>query len=202
MRALLLAAAVASIASPATAGDYTIDGGASRIAVHVGKSGVLGFAGHRHEVSAHPSGGRVHADAQELSASSVTVEIHAADFSVDAEKEGAGDAPKVQATMEREVLETQRHPDISFTSSSVRGRTLAEGRYALELTGTLQLHGVRREMTVPVEVQVTGTTLTATGKLSLTHEAFGLKRASGGGGTVRVANELSVDFILVAHPAP
>jgi len=54
-------------------------------------------------------------------------------------------------------------------------------------------------MTVPVDVRIAGATLTATGQLALTHDAFGLRRASGGGGTVRVANDLTVDFTIVAH---
>jgi polyisoprenoid-binding protein YceI len=191
--------ALTLIAAPAAAAEYEVDPAASGIHVHVGKSGVFGFAGHVHEVAARPSGGRVHADPHDLAASSVLVELRARDFQVVAEKEKEGDAPKVQATMEREVLEIDQHPDIAFTSSAVKGREVSPGQYSLEVTGTLSLHGVRRSVTVPVEVRIEGSALTATGRLSITHDAFGLKRASGGGGTVRVANDLAIDFTLVAR---
>ena len=56
-----------------------------------------------------------------------------------------------------------------------------------------------RSFTVPVDVDVQGEALTARGHLAITHDAFGLKRASGGGGTVRVKNELSIDFALIGR---
>jgi polyisoprenoid-binding protein YceI len=183
------------------AADYEIDPAASRLVVHVGKSGVLGFAGHLHEVAGSVHAGRVHADAGALARSTVSLEIRSADFHVVADKEPEGDAPRVQAAMERDVLEVEKHPDIAFESTSVKGHETPPGQYALELTGTLSLHGVSHPVTVPVDVRIQGTTLTATGKLPITHEAFGLHRASGGGGTVRVANELAIDFTLVAHEA-
>jgi polyisoprenoid-binding protein YceI len=198
-----LAVGLLALASRVGAADFEIDPASSRVIVHVGKAGVFGFAGHTHEITAPARAGRVHADPGNLSASSVRVELRARDFQVVAEKEHGDDAPKVQATMERDVLEVEAHPDIAFTSSSVKGRETSAGRYALELTGTLSLHGVDRPLTLPVNVQIDGRTLTATGRLSITHEAFGLRRAAGGAGTVRVADELAIDFTLVARtPAP
>jgi polyisoprenoid-binding protein YceI len=197
----LLALILVAMAWPAAAAEYAIDPMGSRIVVHVGKSGLFGFAGHTHEVVGKVHAGRVQADPLDVSASSVSVELRARDFQVVAEKEKAGDAPKVQATMERDVLEVERHPDITFMSSAVKGRELSPGRYGLELTGTLSLHGMSRRLTLPVEVQIEGPTLTATGRLSITHDAFGLRRVSGGAGTVRVANDLTIDFTLVARTA-
>jgi polyisoprenoid-binding protein YceI len=197
-----LALALVAVPITAAAGDYAIDPAASRILVHVGKSGVLGFAGHEHEVAAAPSGGRIVADPGELSASSVTVALRTRDLRVVATKEKKGDdAPKVQAAMERDVLEVDRHPDITFTSTVVRGRETAPGRYALEITGTLALHGVQGSLVVPVEVVRVDKVLTATGRFVVRHDAFGLKRVSAGAGTVRVANELAIDFTLVAAEA-
>jgi polyisoprenoid-binding protein YceI len=198
-RFLLLCAFLQSGAAPAA--DYEVDPTASRIIVHVGKSGVFGFAGHTHEVAGHVHAGRVHAEAGDLSRSSVAVEMNARDFHVVADKEPEGDAPKVQAKMERDVLEVERHPDIAFTSTSVQGREVSPGRYALELTGTLALHGMEKRLTIPVDVHVGGGSLTAKGRLAITHDAFGLQRVSAGAGTVRVANDLAIDFTLVAHEA-
>lgn len=182
------------------AGDeYAIDPATSHVQVHVGKSGVFGFAGHEHEVVASPSGGRIVADPQRLTASSVSVEFRARDFRVTPANEKPSDIPKIQETMESDVLEIERHPDITFTSSTVKGRERAPGHYALDITGTMALHGVRQTLTVPVEVEIQAATLTARGHLTLTHDAFGLKRASGGGGTVRVKNELTIDFTLVGR---
>jgi polyisoprenoid-binding protein YceI len=201
LRPLTALAALTLSSALVAADEYTIDPGSSRITVHVGKSGVFGFAGHEHEVNAPPARGRIVADPGALSASSVTVAFHAWDFHVDAQKEKGDDAPLVQETMEREVLEVDHYPDITFTSTAVKGRASAAGHYALEVTGLLALHGVSHSFTVPVEVELQAGALTARGHLSITHDAFGLKRASGGGGTVRVKNEVVIDFTLVGRAA-
>ena len=50
---------------------YVIDASASAVQVHVGKSGVFGFAGHTHEVVAERLEGRVDADVDDLARSAV-----------------------------------------------------------------------------------------------------------------------------------
>lgn len=191
--ALALAAPLA--AAPRT---FVVDPERSRIHVHVGKSGVFGFAGHEHDVVGRPSGGEVVADAGDLSSSSVVVRVPATSFQVDAAKEPSGDAPKVQRTMEDEVLEVSTHPEMSFRSEKIEGRELSPGRYRLDVTGTVTLHGVSRRVEVPVTVAVQGDELTANGELRVRHDAFGLKRVSAGLGTVKVANEIDVRLEIVA----
>jgi polyisoprenoid-binding protein YceI len=61
------------------------------------------------------------------------------------------------------------------------------------------LHGVTQEITVPVKVTLDGRSLTAAGQTTLRHDQFGMKPVSAGGGTVKVANEIHVDFQIVAE---
>jgi polyisoprenoid-binding protein YceI len=175
--------------------EYTLDPEGSRVDVHVGKAGLFKFAGHEHEVRGAPLRGVVRADPREISASSVSVELSSAGLRVVPDNEPK-DAPKVERTMHEEVLEVTRHPMISFRSASVRGQETAPGRYAVEVTGTLVLHGVSRTLTVPMEVEIAGQKLTARGKMSVTHTAFELRRVSAGGGTVKVANDVEIELAL------
>jgi len=48
-------------------------------------------------------------------------------------------------------------------------------------------------------VEVTGDTLTATGKTVLRQEDFGMHPVSAGGGTVKVKNEIDVSYSFVAR---
>jgi len=98
-----------------------------------------------------------------------------------------------------EVLDISRFPSITFRSRSVTGREVSPGRYDVQVTGDLSLHGVSRGMTLPLHVEVQGETLTATGKTVLRQSDFGMKPVSAGGGTVKVKNEIGLDFKIVAR---
>ena len=67
------------------------------------------------------------------------------------------------------------------------------------MTGELTLHGVTRALTLPVHVEVAGETLTASGKATIRHDQFGMQPVSAGGGTVKVKNEIAIDYRLVAR---
>ena len=179
---------------------YVIDASASAVQVHVGKSGVFGFAGHTHEVTADRFEGRVDADPDDLARSSVELSFEASGLTVSAQGEPEGDAPKVQEVMAgSKVLDVSRFPAIRFRSRQVSGRRAAEGAYELQVAGEVSLHGVSRAVTVPVRVELSGATLTASGRTTLAQRAFGIEPVTAGGGTVKVKNEVGVEFRIVAR---
>lgn len=194
---LALAADRPASAAPRT---YVIDAAASAVRIHVGKSGVFGFAGHTHDVLAERLEGRVEADTEDLACSSVELSFEASGLKVSAEGEPAGDAAKVQDAMSGpKVLDVARFPAIRFRSQRVAGRRVAEGVYELQVTGELSLHGVVRTVTVPVRVELAGNTLAASGRTTLGQRAFGIEPVSAGGGTVKVKDELGIEFKLVGR---
>jgi polyisoprenoid-binding protein YceI len=179
---------------------YAVDEARSSVVVHVGKAGAFSFAGHRHQVEA-PVSGTITADPSALSASSVDLRFASARLRVRPEGEPAGDAPKVQEVMHGpKVLDVGRFPEIRFVSRAVRGQP-SGGAYDLTIVGDLTLRDVTRELLVPVRVRVEGRTLTAVGKMTLRHDQFGMRPVSAAAGTVKVANELRVEFAIVAAPS-
>jgi polyisoprenoid-binding protein YceI len=197
MTSLLLILGSASIAR-AEGVSYPVNEAKSSLLIHVGKSGAFSFAGHRHEVQA-PVSGTITADSANLGASSVDLTFASARLRV--LPEGAsGDAPKVEEIMRGpEVLDALRFPEIHFRSKKITGKALPSGGYDLSLVGELSLHGVTQEITLPVQVTLDGRSLTATGATTLRHDQFGMKPVSAGGGTVKVANEIRIDFKIVAE---
>jgi polyisoprenoid-binding protein YceI len=166
----------------------------------VGKSGAFSFAGHTHEVVAPALSGEVTADPADLAASRVALTFEAAALKVLPEGEPEGDAPKVEEVMRGpKLLDSVRFPAISFKSQRVGGRDAGGGTYDLELTGEIALHGVTRPITLPVHVEVSGDTLTASGKAVLRHDQFGMQPVSAAGGSVKVKNEIAVEYRIVAR---
>jgi polyisoprenoid-binding protein YceI len=196
LAAFFLAAAAPSAAALAT---YTVVESKSSVQVHVGKTGLLSFAGHSHEVQA-PVSGTVTADPENLAGSTVALAFASARLSVLEDGEPKGDAPKVDEVMRGPaVLDVIRFPEIRFRSKSVAGRTSGSLGYELSILGELSLHGVTREIAVPVKVTIEGRVLTATGRAVLRHDQFGMTPVAAGGGTVKVANEIRIDFRIVAE---
>jgi polyisoprenoid-binding protein YceI len=199
-------ALVATLVAPALArGEaFVVDGARSSVRVHVGKSGLLSFAGHRHEVAA-PVTGTVVADREDLGASSVELAFPTARFEVVPEGEPEGDAAVVQETMRGpRVLDVLRFPEVRFRSRQVSGhavasRTTGVERFEVRVTGRLAIHGQEAEVAVPLEVDLEGDTLRVRGRCTIRHDQFGLKPVTAGAGTVRVRNEIGIEFAIVAR---
>jgi polyisoprenoid-binding protein YceI len=56
--------------------------------------------------------------------------------------------------MHREVLESDRYPDIIFRPDSVEGAVAAEGQSSVQVHGIFSIHGTDHELTVPAEVEM------------------------------------------------
>ena len=189
-------------APPLSAGprSFVVDAGASSVRIHVGKSGAFSFAGHKHEGVAPALSGEVAADPADLGASRVSLTFEAGALKVLPEGEPAGDPPKVEEAMRGpKVLDAARFPSITFKTERVSGREAGSGVYDLELAGEIALHGVTRPITLPVHVEVSGDTLTASGKAVLRHDQFGMQPVSVAGGSVKVKNEIEVEYRIVAR---
>jgi polyisoprenoid-binding protein YceI len=179
---------------------YTIDEAGSRIVIHVGKTGVFGFAGHEHEVVAPLHRGALVVDPAHVEASSADLSFDARALRVTGRGEPPKDVPKVQETMSGPTcLDAGRFPEIRFVSKAVTVTRPAP----LEVTvrGTLTLHGVSREIAVPVRVDLRSDLLDAQGTVALKQSDFGMKPVSVGG-VVKVEDEVKIALRLVAHRAP
>jgi polyisoprenoid-binding protein YceI len=190
---------VSARAVAAGARRYTLDPAASRIVIHVGKAGVFGFAGHEHEVVAGLSRGIATVDLDRVDLSTVEVTFDAAALRVTGKGEPPEDVPKVQQTMlGPECLDVARFPTIRFVSTGVTAEGRAWSTHELKIRGKLTLHGVSREIAIPVHVEMTGDGFTATGSAELRQTDFGITPISKAG-VVKVKNELRLEWRLVGR---
>jgi polyisoprenoid-binding protein YceI len=197
---LLVGVAVAVIVRGAAARSYTVDASRSSATIEVGKSGVFSFAaGHTHEVLAPAMTGTIAVDVDDPAHSSVRVTIDASALKVTGKGESAGDVPKVQETMSgAQVLDVQRHPTITFASTSVAITNHTGATLDAMVTGQLTIRSVARTISVPVSVRLEGNTLTATGRFPVTQTAYGMKPVSVGG-VVSVKDTVNISFTIVGR---
>lgn len=159
-----------------------IDPATSVLTVHVYKAGVLSAFGHNHEISAPVAGGTVDVAGRK-------VEFHTNARSLEVRDAGVSDKDRaqIQATMlGPEVLDAANNPEIVFRSTSAT----ASGDGSWSVQGNLTLHGQSR----PITVDVRETAGTYQGTVRLKQSEFGIKPVKVGGGTVRVKDEVQIDF--------
>jgi polyisoprenoid-binding protein YceI len=192
-------------ASPAP-GD--VDLAKSRVYVFVGKTGL----GHNHAVSGLLQAGRLSLGAAEQAGMLVfDMRSFTAD-STEARKAlglpGETDAStqkQVQANMTGpDVLDVAQHPTATFQiRSALSSKQQVQGRPPVyELVGAFTLHGVTREVIIPVEVEQRGEWLRLRGMFVIKQTDFGMKPYKKLGGVVGVADELRITGDILVRATP
>lgn len=190
-----LAAALAAPSAQAGPRRYTLDPAASQLEIHVGKSGVFGFAGHEHDVVAGTFHGIATFDPDRIAQSAVDLTFEAAALRVTGKGEPKGDAGEVQAGMVGAAcLDVNRFPAIHFVSKAVADVGQAgRGGHDLSVAGALTLHGVKRALTIRVHLDIKGDTLEATGSTTIRQTDFGITPIAKAG-VVKVKDELALHW--------
>jgi polyisoprenoid-binding protein YceI len=154
----------------------------SVITVHVRKSGLFSAFAHDHVVTAPVTSGALDTKAMTVQITVPTRQMKVVDPGV-SEKERT----EIQETMlGPKVLNVEKYPEIRFASSHVE--LLGPQHY--RVTGKLQLHGANRELTF----EVTGGPEQYQGKARLKQTEFGIEPVAVAGGTVKVKDELEIEF--------
>lgn len=165
---------------------WAIDAQKSTLTVHVFKSGLFSAFGDNHEVKASVASGSV-SDGEKPQ---VEIEVDARQMTVlDPDLAPAKRAEVQKRMLGPEVLDVAKFPEIRFKSTAVH--STGEGRWRVE--GVLALHG----KSVPLSLEVTGSKERFRGSATVKQRAFGIEPISVAGGTVKVRDDVKVDFEIV-----
>ena len=189
MRLLALAISIAFATATLGADSRPIDTERSTLTVLVYKSGLFSAFADDHIIRAPIASGSISAAAP----LAVAIAVRSDTLKVLDPKLSADKRADVQTRMlSPEVLDTAQYPEIAFTSTAIE--PAAADRWTV--TGTLTLHGKSRPITFPVvrrEGRYHGTA-------TLKQRDFGIEPISIAGGTVKVKDEVKVEFDIVAKP--
>ena len=177
---------------------YRIDVPRSRLVVNTETTGMSSMFGHDHKLEVGDYAGEVSLIPGQPVTASLDLSVRA--DSLRAVEERDDDiVAEIDAALRDHVLETRKYPTITFKSRTVKAVARANGTFDVTLAGTLDLHGVRREVTVPVTLAFQGDTLRASGTLQLRQRDFKIAPFSFAGGTVTVADRVLLAFTVVAQ---
>ncbi len=177
--------------------------------VFVGKAGLFSVLAHDHNIGIRNFTGKVtipndpdgvKGPGGKVTDSGLEMKIDTRSLTLLDDKISDGDRAKITRSMHEVVLESARYPEAAFRSAGVTGVDgRGDGRFNLQLSGDLTLHGVTRRITIPVSLQLTSGQLKASGKYTLRQSDFGIQPYSTAGGTIRVRNDVVVSFEIVAR---
>ena len=80
--------------------------------------------------------------------------------------------------MHREILESERYPEIIFRPDRVEGTVVPVGKSTVQVHGSFSIHGTDREITVPADVEMGSDHWTATVHFTIPYVKWGMKNPS------------------------
>ncbi len=80
--------------------------------------------------------------------------------------------------MHRDILESEKYPEISFRPDRVEGTVASPGKSPVRVHGRFAIHGAEHELDVPAEVEMLTDRWTATAHFTVPYEKWGIKNPS------------------------
>src|SRR5262245_46895488 len=160
----------------------------SAITIHVGKSGLFSAFGHEHVVKAPIAEGAIEESSPKPH---VEFRVEARQLKVVDPDTKPEERAQIQVDMHTKVLEIEKYPEIRFRSTAIE--STAEGKW--KVSGELTLHG----QTHPVEAAVSGGNGRYRGSANFKQTQFGITPVSAAGGSVKVKDELRIEFEIAAQ---
>lgn len=184
----MLVAVVATMAPGVVrAQSKPIDVQHSRLIVFVGKAGVFSAFGDDHMIGAPISRGTI----SESGPLSIQLAVNAADLAVLDRDIDSGQREAIRARMiGKDVLDATRFPSITFESTSIE----PAGQDRWNVAGSLTVHGITRRVTF----SVVRSNDRYRGDTRIRQSDFGIAPIRIAGGTVKVKDELKIEFEIAA----
>jgi polyisoprenoid-binding protein YceI len=182
---------------------YVIDANRSRAWLRVRRAGPLAGMGHDHVIAARGVRGFVLLpEAGRAGRADLAIDLRQLEVDDPQLRRQAGlDEPLperaiagTRRNMQARVLETGRYPWLQVAAHSPAGTGLP-----LRLSATFTLHGVSRDFSLPVRLEIRDSMFSIEGRLTLSQRAFGITPFSVLGGALRVEDALPLQFQLQAR---
>lgn len=93
--------------------------------------------------------------------------------------------------MHREILESERFPEITFRPDRVEGKVAPAGSSTVQVHGTFSIHGADHEVTMPIQVQMFPEHWIADTHFNVPYVKWGLKNPSNF--LLRVSESVDID---------
>jgi polyisoprenoid-binding protein YceI len=146
----------------------------------------LGGSGHHVNGTFHVQSGSIDFDASAKTISGSVVVAAGSGNSSDASRD---------KKMNSDILDVAHFAEVTFVPKSYQGSIAPTGDSSIQVTGVFTLHGTPHDLTVPMQIHIDGTSITAKGSFTVPYVQWGLKDPSVF--ILKVAKEVGIDLTLV-----
>ena len=172
----------------------------SQIKLILTQEGLLAMKHPMHHVGVKKFSGKIFYSPQDETKVSITLEAETKSFENIDPDMGDFERKGFQDILHHKVLESDQYPKIIFKSVSVSEVKANEDHRSFTLSGDLTLHGTTKRIAFPVNAMVDKDVLRAAGEAKLKQSDYGMVPYQGGLGTIKIADELKITFVIVAKP--
>ena len=116
-----------------------------------------------------------------LKSGSITFDAKTGDASgelIVAAASGETDNGSRDKKMQKDVLESQRYPDITFVPKHVTGKLAEHGASDIQVQGVFRIHGADHDLTLSMSVEQTGDQVKASTNFVVPYQEWGMKNPS------------------------
>jgi polyisoprenoid-binding protein YceI len=99
--------------------------------------------------------------------------------------------------MHREILESDKFPEIVFSPMKLTGVVAADGISKVEVSGRFRLHGQEHDVTLPAEIKTEGKNLSVTTHMDIPYIKWGLKNPSNF--LLHVSDTVNIEIQALGH---
>ena len=99
------------------------------------------------------------------------------DVTADASSGESGNGTR-DKRMNKDILESQQFPEIRLTPHKIEGAVKPSGHSIVRVSGTFLIHGMTHEITIPVDLTLSGGDIRGTGKFSIPYVDWGMRDPS------------------------
>lgn len=99
--------------------------------------------------------------------------------------------------MKKEVLETDKYPEIRFKVTKLEGAEPVKPESSIRVVGQFTIHGASHELSIPLQVTMNGTDFSGTGKFVVPFVDWGMKDPSNF--LFKVDKTVEVELVATGH---
>ena len=118
------------------------------------------------------------------------------EFLIETASGESGDSSR-DKKMHKDVLESEKFPEVRLKVSKVDGVLAPEGASTVRVLGQLTIHGASHEVTIPMQVNMNGSEVSGKGSFEVPYVDWGMKNPSNF--LFKVNKTVEIELVGVGH---